>query len=190
MLQGQGHHSLALAASEAKALTRKSRQHCLDRPRTPGLNSGSRGSRFQEKRTMRPRPFGLATLGAMLIAFASFANAMAANTTTTAPVPFKPPEITADSRAAGKKAVPALLTAANLPCQMADARFIGPTTDPKTKKEVKYYEVACTGAMGYIVVDKGKDGPPAWALCPEMPRTDPATGKVQVGACFLPGNLD
>jgi len=137
---------------------------------------------------MRPRPFGLATLGAMLIALASFANATAATAPT--PAPPKPPEITSDARAAGKKAVPALITAANLPCQMADARYIGPTTDPKTKKEVKYYEVACTGAMGYVIVDKGPGETPAWQGCIDMEKVDPATGKVNGAACFLPGNLD
>ncbi|HTX51747.1 MAG TPA: hypothetical protein VME40_20415 [Caulobacteraceae bacterium] len=137
---------------------------------------------------MRPRPFGLAILGAMLIAIASFANV--ASAATSPPPPFKPPEITSDARAAGKKAVPALLTAANIPCQMSDARYIGPNTDPKTKKEVKYYEVACTGAMGYVIVDKGAGETPAWASCPELPKTDPATGKVNGAACFLPGNLD
>jgi len=125
----------------------------------------------------------------MLIAIASFTNAAVAATTTTAPAPFKPPEISADLRAAGKKAVPALLAAANMPCQMADARFIGQSTDPKTKKDVKYYEVACTGAMGYVIVDKGAGEAPAWANCPDQAKAD-ATGKPNPAACFLPGNLD
>src|SRR5271155_5872000 len=127
---------------------------------------------------MRTRPFGLATIAAMLIAIVSFARvANAAAPASATPGPFKPPDITADNRAAGKKDVPALLTAANIPCQMADARLIGGTTDTKTGKTVKYYEVACTGAMGYIIVDHGAGVAPSWASCPDQAKVDATTGK-------------
>jgi len=136
---------------------------------------------------MLSRPFGLATLGAMLIAIATFASAASAATT---PAPVKPPEITADARNEGKKAVPALIAAANLPCQMSDARRIGGTTDTKTGKPVTYYEVACAGAMGYVLVDHGAGVAPSWANCPDQAKVDATTGKANAAACYLPGNLD
>jgi hypothetical protein len=101
----------------------------------------------------------------------------------------KPPEITKDQRAQGMKAAPALITAASLPCKLADARFLGQAPDPKTKKDVKYYEVACTGGIGYVLLDHGKDAPPGWVSCLDQARTD-ALGRPNAVACYLPGNLD
>jgi hypothetical protein len=139
---------------------------------------------------MRPRPFGLATFGAMLIALAALAGSAHAATTAAAPEPFKPPQITSEARNAGKKAAPALIQAANLPCQMSDARFIGQAQDPKTKATTKYYEVACGTAIGYILVDHGQGQPPSWATCLDQAKVDPTTGKANGAACFLPDNSD
>jgi hypothetical protein len=88
------------------------------------------------------------------------------------------------------KAAPALVQGAGVPCDIADARLIGATTDPKTKKEQKYYEVACKGAMGYVIVDAGAGVQPTWAACPDQAKVDAVTGKPNGAACFLPANLD
>lgn len=133
--------------------------------------------------------FGLSTLAALVIgvlaagAFATAAQAAAAS----AP---KAPEITKEQRAAGMKAAPALVQAASLPCTVSDARLLGKTTDPKTKKEETYYEVACKGSMGFIVVDNGAGAAPSWAACPDQAKIDPVSGKPNGAACFLPDNMD
>src|SRR5580698_2672581 len=137
---------------------------------------------------MRSGRLGTAALSIVMLCLAGFANA-AAPVASAPGGPIKPPEITPEQRADGKKAAPALIAAAGLPCQLADARHIGDTTDPKTSKPVKYYEIACTGAMGYVLVDHGAAAPPSWASCPDQEKTD-ATGKVNGAACFLPANLD
>jgi hypothetical protein len=108
-----------------------------------------------------------------------------------APAAVKPPTISSDDRSAGMKAAPALVQATGVPCQLADARKIGATPpDPKTKLASTYYEVACKGAMGYVLVDHGAGQPPSWAACPDQAKVDPATGKPNGAACFLPANLD
>jgi hypothetical protein len=106
-----------------------------------------------------------------------------------AAAPNKPPAITKDQRDQGMKAAPALIATAALPCKLADARFIGQAPDPKTKKDVKYYEIACTGSVGYLVLDHGKDAPTTWVSCLDQPRTD-ALGRPAAAACYLPGNMD
>jgi hypothetical protein len=139
---------------------------------------------------MRPGRFGLATLAALLVGALVAGAAQAATAPAAGAV--KPPEITKEQRDAGMKAAPALITAAGVPCQLADARKIGDTPpDPKTKQISSYYEVACKGAMGYVLVDHGKGGEaPSWAACPDQAKVDAATGKPNGAACFLPGNLD
>jgi hypothetical protein len=103
----------------------------------------------------------------------------------------KPPEITKEQRDAGMKAAPALVQASGVPCTVADARMIGATPpDPKTKEVSTYYEVACKGALGYVLVDHGKGQPPSWAACPDQAKVDPVSGKPNGAACFLPGNAD
>src|SRR5690349_13719082 len=52
------------------------------------------------------------------------------------------------ARKAGMAEAPAVITAANVPCQLSDARKIG--EDKKTK--TAYFEVACApGSMGYVL---------------------------------------
>ena len=79
-----------------------------------------------------------------------------------------------------------------MPCVVANARMIGATpTDPKTKAVSTYYEVACKGSMGFMLVDHGKGGDaPSWAACPDQAKVDPVSGKPNGAACFLPGNAD
>ncbi len=81
-------------------------------------------------------------------------------------------------------AASALVQAAGLPCQISDARFIGQA------QTSKYYEVACQGALGFIVVDQGGGKTPSWAACPDQAKVDPVTGKPNGAACFLPANMD
>jgi hypothetical protein len=135
---------------------------------------------------MRPGRFGLAVLGWALLSLGALGlTAQSA----AAAAPPKPPEITKEARAQGMKETPALLVAANLPCKLADARFLGAAPDPKTKKDVKYFEVACVNAIGYVLLDHGKDGPPSWVSCLDQAKVDPL-GKPNAVACNLPGNND
>jgi hypothetical protein len=131
---------------------------------------------------MRPIVLGLiaAAIAAVLPA-AAFADPPPG------PAP-KPPPISKENRDAGMKEAPKLVAAANLPCDVADARFIGTTQEPKLKQPSKFYEVACKGSMGFIIVDRGT-GQPGWAACPEQSRVD-ATGKPYLGGCYLPENMD
>jgi hypothetical protein len=98
------------------------------------------------------------------------------------------PPISKEDRAAGMKAAPALITAGNIDCQLADARKLGESVDPKTKAKSIYYELACTGAEGVVVSQNG-DAAPSVFTCLEtdQPRPD---GKPNSAACILPGNAD
>lgn len=134
---------------------------------------------------MRPARLGLAGLIVLLISFVIGGTAFAADE----PAAAKPPEISKEAKQQGMKNAPALVQAAGLPCQVSDARAIGKTTDPKTKKEVTYYEVACTGGMGFVVVDEGAGATPSWASCLDQAKLQP-NGKINGAACFLPENLN
>jgi hypothetical protein len=141
---------------------------------------------------MRPGRIGLSTLAALIVgALVVGASAAQAAPPAAAAGAAKPPEITKDQRDAGMKAAPALIQGAGVPCQLADARKIGDTPpDPKTKQVSSYYEVACKGAMGYVLVDHGKGEAPSWAACPDQAKVDAVSGKPNGAACFLPGNID
>lgn len=133
---------------------------------------------------MRPFRLGLAVLGAAL-AGALALSAVAAS----AAEPDKGPPIKPEARDAGRKAAPALVQAAGIPCQVSDARLIGVAPDPKTKKDTKYYEVACQGGLGYDLVDAGAGAPPSWEACADIAKTG-ADGKPNPLYCILPGNAD
>jgi hypothetical protein len=126
---------------------------------------------------MRPILIGLAAaLMAVLIAPAA---ASAATTT-----PPKPPPLDPAKHAQGMKDAPGVITASGVDCQLADARFIGESTDPKTKLASKYYELACKGSEGFIVAVPDKPGPlPLIFTCLEA-AANPTV------ACQLPGNAD
>ena len=118
---------------------------------------------------MRPTRFGLTALGAVL------AGALLLGLAATASAADNGPPIKPENREAGRKAAPALMQAAGIPCQVSDARLIGVAPDPKTKKDTKYYEVACTGGLGYDVVDNGTTSP-TWASCADQAKAG-ADGK-------------
>lgn len=96
-----------------------------------------------------------------------------------------PPAVSEASRKAGMAEAPAVLTAANVPCQLSDARKIG--EDKKTK--TNYYEVACApGAMGYVL--QAPAAAPATIYSCIEANTPPAPGQPPSAPCLLPGNSD
>jgi len=99
--------------------------------------------------------------------------------------------IGAAQRKQGMAEAPALVTAAGLPCQVSDARFIGKSQEDKKKgvPAQSYYEVACgTGGMGYVVQAAAGATPTAFT-CVEA-NTPPEPGKPAAAPCLLPGNAD
>jgi hypothetical protein len=120
---------------------------------------------------MRPIGIGLA-IGLLLATFA--APAFAA-------------DVSKDARAKGMAAAPGLVSSAGLDCQVADARLIGESTDPKTKAKSTLYELACTGNEG-VIVDVVGDSPKVFT-CVEAAAPGP-DGKPSSTACVLPGNKD
>lgn len=96
-----------------------------------------------------------------------------------------PPAVTEAARKAGMAEAPAVLTAANVPCQLSDARKIG--EDKKTK--TNYYEVACApGSMGYVL--QAPAAAPATVYSCIEANTPPAPGQPPSAPCLLPGNSD
>ncbi len=98
-------------------------------------------------------------------------------------------EITKEQRAKGMAAAPGLVAAAKLDCQVADARFLGESLDPKTKTKTSLYELACTGNEGLIVQQVGATAAPGTFTCEQMGEPGP-DGKIPSAACALPGNAD
>jgi hypothetical protein len=98
------------------------------------------------------------------------------------------PTVTKDDRAKGMAAAPGLISAGHIDCQLADARKLGDSIDPKTKVKSSLYELACTGNEGVVVEQSGTDAPLVFT-CEEagQPRPD---GKPNPTACILPGNAD
>ncbi len=129
---------------------------------------------------MRPILIGLvAALMAAMIAPAAASAAASAAT---------PQKQTVDSgkRAQGMKDAPGVIAATGVDCQVADARFIGESSDPKTKAKSKYYELACKDAEGFIVAVPEKPGPlPLIYTCMEVN----AAHNPNI-ACILPDNAD
>lgn len=125
---------------------------------------------------MRPIGIGLAIalIATALAPATSFAAAAAA------------PTISKESRDKGMKDAPALVAAANLDCQVADARYIGDNTDPKTKAKNSFYELACTGNEG-VVVSKSATGAASFTC---METSEGPDGKPTSLACQLPANKD
>jgi hypothetical protein len=96
--------------------------------------------------------------------------------------------ITKEQRAKGMADGPALIQASGVDCQLADARFIGDSTDPKTKVKSAFYELACTNGEG-VILDKTADPAPAAFTCMEVAAPGP-DGKPNSLQCVLPGNAD
>ena len=118
------------------------------------------------------RAFGLGLATALIVAvFAGTA--------------FAKDDIPDQARKDGKAAVPALITAAKLNCEMIDARMLGTDSTGKTK----VYEAACKDSVGYILVSKaGEPAPTALDCVIESAPDD--KGKPNPAACKLPANLN
>lgn len=92
-------------------------------------------------------------------------------------------------RKQGMAEAPAAVQSAGLSCQVSDARFIGKASDPKTKTETSYYEVACGQDMGYIL-QAPKGGAATAFSCVEMMPPPGQPAKEGALSCALAGNSD
>ena len=102
-----------------------------------------------------------------------------------APAKPGPAKVDPAAKSKGMAAAPGIITSVGLDCQLADARLIGTSTDPKTKVAQNYYELACTNAEGYVVsvpVKAGTADTQAYT-CLEVAAAKGAT-------CILPENAD
>ncbi|MBV9508916.1 MAG: hypothetical protein JO303_01385 [Caulobacteraceae bacterium] len=89
-----------------------------------------------------------------------------------------------DQQKQGMKEAPAVVAAAQLPCTVSDAYFIG----SDSKSNSKYYEVACKEGLGFVLGSNGKDPPTTYdCLMTAAPGPD---GKPGTLACKLPENQD
>jgi len=115
--------------------------------------------------------------------------AMAPQSASAAPKGPPKAEISKEQRAKGMAAAPGLVAAGKLDCQVADARFVGESSDPKTKQKSTLYELACSGNEGLILQQTGVGGVPSTFTCEQMnePLSD---GKFNSTVCVLPGNAD
>jgi hypothetical protein len=127
---------------------------------------------------MRPIVIGL--IAALMAATMQPAAALAATT------PAKPgATVDAASIKKGMDAAPGVITKAGLDCNLANARMLGTSTDPKTKAASDYYELACTDQEGFIIAIPQKDGVIQIETCLETLNT-PGSG----AQCLLPQNAD
>jgi hypothetical protein len=117
----------------------------------------------------------IATLAAVLV---TATTSFAAPAAPAAP----PPPITPEAKAAGMKAAPALIAAANLPCTLSAARAIGSGKDSKGQPIV-LTEIACKDSLGYVIAADAK-GQPAQIFDCLMAATTPNLG------CRLPENAN
>jgi hypothetical protein len=124
----------------------------------------------------------LGLLAALIVAVMAPATAMAAPKATAS--------VSSESRKQGMAEAPALTQAANLNCQVSDARFIGKSPPDKKTGSLgsSLYEVACgQGAMGYLIQTSGTGGSPTAFSCLEANYpADPATKPAN--PCILPAN--
>lgn len=127
------------------------------------------------------RPIGIGLAAALVIA--AFAPAVVMSAPKAAPA-----AITPQARKQGMAEAPAAAAAANLACQVTDARFIGKTEDKKAKATTNYYEVDCDKGIGFIL--QAVSGGPASAFSCVEANTPQADGKPPSVPCILPGNAD
>jgi hypothetical protein len=98
------------------------------------------------------------------------------------------PPTPAEMRDRGKAEAPPLAAAAGLDCKMADARWIGDGQErPHVPKKI-FYEIACDGDLGYVLV-RTEGAPTEAYTCLETILGGP-TGKRADLRCTLPANLD
>ncbi|MFI4936558.1 MAG: hypothetical protein ACHP7N_18280 [Caulobacterales bacterium] len=126
---------------------------------------------------MRPIIVGLFA-AVLAVAFFPAASAMADSK-----VP--PPPITPEAKTKGMAAAPGLIAAGGIDCQLASARLIGESQDPKTKVKSSFYEIGCKGGEGFIINAGAAGTPPGIFTCLEVAGT-PTSGL----ACLLPDNAD
>ncbi len=131
------------------------------------------------------RPIRLGLFAALIVALMAPVTAMAA----AAP---KPPVITVkpEERKIGMADTPALVSAANLPCQVSDARLAGKApADKKTGSPgASVYEVACgPGNVGYLIQTNGTAAPSVYSC---LVANYPPDMKPPAAPCILPANLD
>jgi hypothetical protein len=121
-----------------------------------------------------------------MVALAAPAAALAA------PAPAKAPEVKIDPalHKKGMAEAPALVQAAGLNCQVADARFIGAAPADKKTGALgsSLYEVACQGGLGYLVQTTATGAPNLFSCIEANNPADP-TAK-PANPCMLPPNLD
>jgi hypothetical protein len=130
------------------------------------------------------RPIGLGLAAALLVAVLAPVAVMSAPKAAA-------PAVTDAARKQGMAEAPAIVTAAAIPCQVSDARFVGKTPEDKKggKPAQTYYEVACAaGGMGYVLQSAVGAAPTAFT-CVEA-NTPPEAGKPAALPCLLPGNAD
>lgn len=130
---------------------------------------------------MRPIRFGM--IAALALALAAPASVM-----TAAPKKDLAAElIAAQQREKGQADAPGLISAANLPCEMTDARWMG----ADKKMGIDIYEVTCKQGIGFVILNKIKeDGtPPQTFTCLETARPLP-DGSISSLKCTLPGSND
>jgi len=126
---------------------------------------------------MRPFVVGLiVALMAVILPATSFAA-------TAKPAAAKP--VDPDSIKKGMAAAPGVITQAGIDCNLANARLLGKSTDPKTKVASSYYELACKDQEGFIVAVPEKGGQDQIYTCLEVANT-PTSG----AQCILPENAD
>jgi len=91
-------------------------------------------------------------------------------------------------RARGMADAPALIDGMKLPCELADARYVGPADTKRDGKTVKgdSYELACKSLQGFLVI-RYKDGTFENPIICNMADTIRETNKTYPG-CSLPGN--
>lgn len=97
--------------------------------------------------------------------------------------------VSKEQRAKGMADAPAMVQAAGSDCQVADARFVGEATDPKTKAKTSVYEVACTGSEGLLVQTVSTEPAPLVFTCEEA-ASAASGGNKNATQCMLPGNAD
>jgi len=131
------------------------------------------------------RPIRLGLFAALIVALMAPVTAMAAAAPKPAVTTVKPEE-----RKVGMADAPALVSAANLPCQVSDARLAGKA--PPDKKSgspgASVYEVACgPGSVGYLLQTNGTAAPTAYSC---LIANFPPDMKPPASPCILPANLD
>jgi hypothetical protein len=91
-----------------------------------------------------------------------------------------------EARKQGMLAAPAIIFSTGLDCRLADARYMGGRTVPKTrdKKEdrIDYYEIACKAAEGFIIATHTSAATEIYTCLEAVP--------VKGAACQLPDDAD